>query len=495
MATSELAPVDLSHVSDAEREEKSNWLLRHIVQSLPGRMTFASLETLKASTSILCLSPWGDANPLLLPCIRFRDVVIHTVIAATGGTAVFAAPAVSHAVTEVVSLAGGSILVEIGVNVAANVAAKATTDAANELLGDLVYKKGYDVYRDRRIKILTTTDVKTMTVTLKYKHMLSDAYLGYFKGSDKVHKSTDLWGSENTWTTGSWSSLTNPVKEYLSVSKGWFCPYLYASSRRPVIPRKLSPDIIFSHGPFLEGDYALASRLLAESIIAIQLTKPATPSPASPVPATQQDTPSPSSLSSLNPMNAVSSLTKRLSSEELIPVEEPPPRRLIVFILGLKPHRAGLWTSSSRPGESILQYQLLNGCPTLCIPALKGSPLQAWDTMTLREIQKIPLPSEEKEGGKKKYQGLITVLWEFLNLCIDWERVELPKRETVDAADETVKAKVEEDAVITAGGEKELAVKSALELIVESAIRTRDSKIVQKEVDLDRAGIVIMRLP
>ena len=28
---------------------------------------------------------WGDSSPLLLPCIRFRDLAIHMVIVATGG--------------------------------------------------------------------------------------------------------------------------------------------------------------------------------------------------------------------------------------------------------------------------------------------------------------------------------------------------------------------------------------------------------------------------
>jgi hypothetical protein len=48
-------------------------------------------------------------------------------------------------------------------------------------------------------------------------------------------------------------SLFTNVKDYLAVEKGWFSPYLFASGRRPVIPRTMTPDVIFCHGPFLSG--------------------------------------------------------------------------------------------------------------------------------------------------------------------------------------------------------------------------------------------------
>ena len=49
------------------------------------------------------------------------------------------------------------------------------------------------------------------------------------------------------------NSLFSSVMDYLSVEKGWFSPYLFASGRRPVIPRSVKPDIVFCHGPFLSG--------------------------------------------------------------------------------------------------------------------------------------------------------------------------------------------------------------------------------------------------
>jgi hypothetical protein len=99
---------------------------------------------------------------------------------------------------------------------------------------------------------LASAGAKTLTITLRYKHAQEDAALGFFRSS--VHADPSLFAS---------------VKEYLSVEKGWLSPYLFASGRRPVIPRSVSgrhsvdtrgltstqmtPDFVFCHGPFLQG--------------------------------------------------------------------------------------------------------------------------------------------------------------------------------------------------------------------------------------------------
>lgn len=57
------------------------------------------------------------------------------------------------------------------------------------------------------------------------------------------------------------NSLFSSVMDYLSVEKGWFSPYLFASGRRPIIPRSVKPDIVFCHGPFLSGTSSLAYHL------------------------------------------------------------------------------------------------------------------------------------------------------------------------------------------------------------------------------------------
>lgn len=60
------------------------------------------------------------------------------------------------------------------------------------------------------------------------------------------------------------TSLFAAVKDYLAVEKGWFSPYLFASARRPVIPRSMKPDVVFCHGPFLSGKSVLLLTIIGE---------------------------------------------------------------------------------------------------------------------------------------------------------------------------------------------------------------------------------------
>ncbi|KIK02887.1 hypothetical protein K443DRAFT_677233 [Laccaria amethystina LaAM-08-1] len=89
-----LGPIDPASRPTLNEEEKAApWIVRKLVGSITGRIVMSSYESLRAAgTSVICLSPWGDSSPLLLPCIRFRDLAVHTVIVATGGMAAVAAP-------------------------------------------------------------------------------------------------------------------------------------------------------------------------------------------------------------------------------------------------------------------------------------------------------------------------------------------------------------------------------------------------------------------
>jgi hypothetical protein len=58
----------------------------------------------------------------------------------------------------------------------------------------------------------------------------------------------------------------------LAIQKGWFNPYLFASARRPVIPRTINPDVVFCHGPFEAGDYDIGQTLLAQSSTVVCLS-------------------------------------------------------------------------------------------------------------------------------------------------------------------------------------------------------------------------------
>lgn len=188
------------------------------------------------------------------------------------------------------------------------------------------------------------------------------------------------------------------------------------------------------------------------------------------------------------------------------PPPPPPPRRMLITVLGLRPHRT-LWTSSARPSESVLNYILLNGCPALVVPVKSGAPLVAWDGMTLAQLWEIALPVADgarSPGGK--FEGVVDVVFEFVDLCIDWARVVVARPEDVNGAAGSTGALTErgEPAEVNeksansdgdASGRAKEALKDAITLLVAAAIRSKESKDARKELDADRSGIAMWRIP
>lgn len=78
----------------------------------------------------------------------------------------------------IVSTFGDTILVEMGMHVGFDLTAK----AANDLVFDGAIKQIVPIHSSR----LETTGVKTMTITLKYKHVPEDASLGFYRSG--VHQ-------------------------------------------------------------------------------------------------------------------------------------------------------------------------------------------------------------------------------------------------------------------------------------------------------------------
>ncbi|KAK0192308.1 hypothetical protein F5146DRAFT_1039294 [Armillaria mellea] len=479
---SALGPIDPSSVialdpsgnSHQEKEIRAPWIMRKLVGSMTGRIVLSSYESLRAAgTSIICLSPWGDSSPLSLPCIRFRDIAVHTVIAATGGMAAVAAPVMGPVSDLVVGSLGDTILVEMGMHVGF----EATTKIANDLVIDKAVKHMIPTHS----KMFETTNVKVVLITLKFKQIMEDAALGFFRSS--VHNCICL----------GIHPLFSSVIDYFSVEKGWFSPYLFASSRRPIIPRTMQPDVLFCHGPFLQGDYRIGETLLKESASVIMLT--AAPPPE--VKPMQAEEPSHFSLSNLSiPSLSWSHILSRSRSPspspesgkgitldgdptpQLTPLPAPPsPRRLVIVLVGLKPHRK-LWTTSARPGESVINYLLLNGCPAIVVPVKVGAPLLAWDALTLEELWKVELPLEGGESQSGQLEGIVTVLYEFLDLCIDWERVVLDEGNSEH--DEDTKRNI---------------VEASLMLLLAAVIRSKECEEVVNEVDKERSGIAMWRIP
>jgi len=158
------------------------------------------------------------------------------------------------------------------------------------------------------------------------------------------------------------------------------------------------------------------------------------------------------------------------------PVALPPPqRRMVILVVGIAPHRAGIWTSSQRPGESIMNYMLLNGCPAMVVPIRTGTPLIAWHTCTLKMLQTM-------EGGVDGtiFEKVLDRLNEYVGLCVDWERIVFPEG-----------TKGERESNESAGLR---VVKDGLRLILAGGVRSKDSAEVKKRIDGERAGIVFFRI-
>ena len=158
------------------------------------------------------------------------------------------------------------------------------------------------------------------------------------------------------------------------------------------------------------------------------------------------------------------------------PVALPPPqRRMVILVLGIAPHRAGIWTSSQRPGESIMNYTLLNGCPAMVVPIRTGTPLIAWHGCTLKMLQTM-------EGGVEGaiFEKVLDRLNEYVGLCVDWDRIVFPEG-----------TKGEGESNESAGLR---IVKDGLRLILAGAVRSKDSAEVKKKIDGERAGIVFFRI-
>jgi hypothetical protein len=180
---------------------------------------------------------------------------------------------------------------------------------------------------------------------------------------------------------------------------------------------------------------------------------------------------------------------------------------MVLLVLGIKPHRH-YWTTSARPSESVIEYILLNGCPAIVVPVRPGSPLIGWDTLTLEQLHKIGKQPGGVESTKAK--GVVKVLLEYLDLCVDWERVVVPGGDVgaegekekngdtgddspdAEAAAENSQGKTEDGATLET---KHAVMKEAVSVLVAGAINSWDSKEAKKAVDFERAGIVMFRIP
>lgn len=186
-------------------EVKSNWGKRFVGNMLVTRGVRATWQSTGSSLKLpATLSPWGDNNPITLPNVRVRDVVLFA------GTA-FGADVIVSGLDITLDLAGQLLQEAI---------CAATENAAEEVL-DLVMP-GVE-------SMLQTTSVKSLRIKIEHKLMGIDAQLGFFEPREC------------------------PWLQRGSAAKGWFCPYLYASGRRPSINRAQDFAVAQCFGPHLNG--------------------------------------------------------------------------------------------------------------------------------------------------------------------------------------------------------------------------------------------------
>jgi hypothetical protein len=138
---------------------------------------------------------------------------MHMVIAATGGTAAIAAPVMGPVSDVVISNFGDTIIVELGLHSGFELGVKVNLhrlrlahilidlcDSCVQAADDLLIEDPIDHHIPANDRRLSTTAVKSLTITLKYKHTMSDAGLGFFRSS--MHADTSLFSN---------------VKDYLAV--------------------------------------------------------------------------------------------------------------------------------------------------------------------------------------------------------------------------------------------------------------------------------------
>ncbi|KAG8729187.1 hypothetical protein FRC12_021203 [Ceratobasidium sp. 428] len=93
----------------------------------------------------------------------------------------------------------------------------------------------------------------------------------------------------------------------------------------------------------------------------------------------------------------------------------------------------------------------------------------------------------KEQGGVdgEAFKGIVTCLFEYLSLCVDWDHIIVP---------DEVKEHMDDVAVGDNDFRKKI-VRDGLELVLAGAVRSHDSKAVKADVDADRAGVAMFRMP
>ncbi|KAI1781289.1 hypothetical protein F4818DRAFT_34425 [Hypoxylon cercidicola] len=310
----------------AEDEKKSGFGKRFIGNMLAVRVGRASVQSVASTVKMpVYLSAWGDNNPLTLPNLRKRDI----------------------------ALAG---LMHFGVDAlleSSLIAVDAIVQHAGTMTAERGIDEGLDKARGKKPHaVVHRPGVTNIEIHIRHKLIGEHAELRPFEERDTKH-----------WT---------------SCAKGWFCPYLYASSRAPQLPRSKDFTMMEFLGPGLAADAELAPMLL-NSI-------------------TPQDT----------PICALCSI--ELGAESI-----PRYRRLAVFFVGIAPYRTqSAWSQAKLPSEARLHMAVLTHIPAIVLPVKPDAPVCAWSPWTMKSIVGGKEGYSAKEHGAEMLRYIETQLDEAL---------------------------------------------------------------------------------
>ncbi|KAI0137503.1 hypothetical protein BJ170DRAFT_689819 [Xylariales sp. AK1849] len=194
-----------------ELEKESGFAKRFMGNMLVARLGRAGVQSVASTIKLpMCLSPWGDNNPFMLPNLRKRDLALAGVMH-LGADALIGS---SLTAFEQVAQHGASWTAE---------------QAADQSLEKYKGAKPHLVKR--------TAGITSVEIRIKHKLIGEQAELRMFEERDTSH--------------------------VLSYAKGWFCPYLYCSGRAAQLSRMKDFTIAEVMGPGLKADAALAPTLLS----------------------------------------------------------------------------------------------------------------------------------------------------------------------------------------------------------------------------------------
>ncbi|KAL8781982.1 MAG: hypothetical protein Q9213_005747 [Squamulea squamosa] len=401
------APPSILANQPGKDDEKTGKVTRFLGDTLVGRFTRSSVSTVTTTLKMpAVLSPWGDNNPVTLPNVRYRDAALYGTFAVIGvplvdgiSDAVAGSFGTDHFVSEVVS------------------------SGADFVTGNTVVKQGVFQIVEQAIdkgvlehvlpeveKTMRTTTAKTLQVSIKHKLMGVEADI-------RMHG-------------------PYPTANFMACDKGWFAPYLYASSRTPVIKRSEDFAMAQFFKPYLVADTNLTHKLLTESASVIPLC-------------------------------------------ESTPSARLPYARLLVTFIGISPFRgenSGMWSTSRRPSCAQLHIHMFNGCPTLVIPAhsdAQRTPVIAWSPWTLKQMhegnERVGLGAQGEYTPQKQHEQICAWL------------LEMVERAGVHPS------------IAKTVGSLERVVGKVVTMIINGAMSAPRGGKVCGAVDSERAGIVAMR--